>query len=167
MSNQAQTQQSKFFDLHTKGIGYLSRIREVKPKKGDSFWACSIGALRGSSDKPEYTYFDCRISGAEANKLIRRCVEAVDADKKVLIGFTVGDIYTETFTFEKGEKKGQTGASLKGRLLYVSFIKVDGKEVYKAESKPENAETPAPEQAKARPEEQVAETAEEAEEAFA
>jgi hypothetical protein len=166
MSNQAQTQQSKFFDLHTKGIGYLSRIREVKPKKGDSFWACSIGALRGSSDKPEYTYLDCRISGAEALKLVQRCAKAVEADKKVLIGFTVGDIYTDTFTFEKGEKKGETGVSLKGRLLYVAFIKVDGKEVYKA-AKQENADTPtpAPEQAKARPEEEA--TANEAEEAFA
>jgi Protein of unknown function (DUF3577). len=130
------TNTTKYFDLHTRGIGYVNRIREVKPKKGDSFWACTIGALRGSVEEAEYTYFDCRISGAEANKLIRRCEEAVNAEKKVMIGFTIGDIYPETFVFEKGKNQGQTGVSLKGRLLFVSFIKVDGEEVYKA-AKPE------------------------------
>lgn len=131
------TNTKQFFDLHTRGIGYVNRIREVTPKKGDAFWACTIAALRGDSDKAEYTYIDTRISGAEAIKLIRRCNDAVEAKKKVLIGFTVGDIYPEAFTFEKGEKKGQTGVSLKGRLLFISFIKVDGEEVYKAPSKSE------------------------------
>lgn len=168
MSNQAQT---KYFDLHTSGIGYVNRIREVKPKKGDSFWACSIAALRGTSEQPEYTNIDCRVNGAEAIKLIRRCEDAVNAEKKVLIGFTVGDIYPETFTYQNGQKKGEIGVCLKGRLLFVSFIKVDGKEVYKAPqraAKTENTEAPAPTQAKAQPEaEDSAEAnAEEAEAAF-
>ncbi len=124
---------TKYFDLHTRGIGYVNRIREVTPKKGDAFWACSIAALRGDSESTEYTYIDCRVSGAEATKLIRRCEEAVNANKKVLIGFTVGDIYPELFT--KGEKKDQPGVSIKGRLLFVSFIKRDGEEVYRAPQK--------------------------------
>ena len=47
MSNQ--NAQPKYFNLHTSGIGYLSDIREIKPKKGDAFWACRIAALTGSS----------------------------------------------------------------------------------------------------------------------
>ncbi|MDR0770549.1 MAG: DUF3577 domain-containing protein [Burkholderiales bacterium] len=158
--NQAQT--TKYFDLHLKGIGYLNRIREVKPKKGDSFWACSIAALRGNSDKPEYTNLDCHINGAEALKQIRRCVNAVEADKKVLIGFTVGDIYPETFEFKNGARKGEEGICNKGRLLFVKFIMIDGKEVYRAqreENSADNTDAPAPAQAEAQPEKEAEETA--------
>jgi hypothetical protein len=56
----------------------------------------------------------------------------VDAGKKVLVAFRIGDIRTEAFTYEKGEKKGQAGASLKGRLLFLNWIKVDGETVYEA-----------------------------------
>lgn len=129
--NNAKT--TKYFDLHLKGIGYVNRIREVTPKKGNPFWSCSISALRGTTDSVEYTNLDCRISGNDAQKLIRRCEKAVSADKKVLIGFTVGDIYPEIFEYKQGKRKGETGLSIKGRLLFVSFIKVDGDEVYRAE----------------------------------
>ena len=42
--------EKSYFDLHITGLGYLNRIREVKPKKGDSFLACDIAALNGPSD---------------------------------------------------------------------------------------------------------------------
>ena len=48
MSNQKA--KPNYFNLHTSGIGYLSDIREIKPKKGDAFWACRIAALTGSSE---------------------------------------------------------------------------------------------------------------------
>ena len=35
-------------------------------------------------------------------------------EKPVLIGFKVGDIYPEVFTFDKGDKKGQQGVSKAG-----------------------------------------------------
>lgn len=147
MTNQTQDQATKYFNLHTSGIGYVNRIREVKPKKGDSFWACNVAGLRGSEDNVDYTYFDCRVSGTEAIKLIKRLAKTIEKAKaegkedknlpKILIGFTIGDIYTETFLYESGNKKGETGVTLKGRLLHISLIKVDGKEVYKAPSKEE------------------------------
>jgi hypothetical protein len=116
-------------------LGYLNRIREVTPRKGESFLACDIAALNGPSDAPEYRRFDVRVSGTEAQHLIRRCSEAVEADKKVLIGFRLGDLWTDTFTYTKGERAGQPGISLKARLLFVQWIKVDGEMVYKAEPK--------------------------------
>ena len=124
-----------FFNLHITGLGYLNRIREVTPRKGESFLACDIAALNGPSDAPEYRRFDVRVSGTEAQHLIRRCSEAVEADKKVLIGFRLGDLWTDTFTYTKGERAGQQGVSLKARLLFVQWIKVDGEMVYKAEPK--------------------------------
>ncbi|MFZ5459348.1 MAG: DUF3577 domain-containing protein [Pseudomonadota bacterium] len=69
---------------------------------------------------------------AEAQKLVRRCKEAVDAGKKVLVSFKIGDIWTDPFIYQNGDKKGQPGAQLKGRLLFIGRISVDGEEVYRA-----------------------------------
>ena len=135
------SEKSNFFDLHITGLGYLNRIREVKPKKGDAFLACDIAALNGPSDAPEYRRFDVRVSGSEAQHLIRRCAPAVEAERKVLIGFRLGDLWTDIFTYTKGKNEGKPGVSLKARLLFVSWIKVDGQLVYKAEPKA-SEETP-------------------------
>lgn len=140
-----QSNEAKFFDLHTTGIGYLNRIREVKPRgKGKPFMAVTVAALRGSMDDAEYSYIDCNVVGAEAEKLIRRSLAAVEAGKKVLVSFRIGDIWTDAFTYEKGDKKGQPGASLKGRLLFIGWIKVDGATVY--EAKPKDSAEPLPAQ---------------------
>lgn len=124
-----------YFDLHVIGLGYVNRIREVKPRKGEPFLACDIAALNGPSNEPEYRYFDVRVSGVEAQHLIRRCDDAVKAERKVLIGFRLGDLWPDLFTYTKGKNQGNPGVSLKARLLFVSWIKVDGKLVYKAEAK--------------------------------
>jgi hypothetical protein len=123
--------EKSYFDLHTTGIGYLKRIREVKPKKGEPFLACDIAALNGASDDVSYVRFDVRVSGKDAQHLVRRCIGAVKADKKVLIGFKLGDLWTDIYT----RKNGEQAVSLKARLLFVSWIKIDGKDVYKAEPK--------------------------------
>lgn len=145
--------EKSYFDLHINGLGYLNRIREVKPKKGDAFLACDIAALNGPSDNVSYVRFDARVSGFEAQHLIRRCTDAVEAEKKVMIGFRLGDLWTDTFIYSKGKRAGEQGVSLKARLLFVSWIKVDGELVYKAESKTTDdaagEEAPAPSSAPA------------------
>ena len=115
-SSQASSQPS-YFNLHVEGVGYLNRVRTVKPKKGQEFLACTVAALRGSDSDVSYTKFDCRVSGAVA------------ADKAVIIGFRIADIYPEMFTFEKGDRKGQPGVSIKGRLLRIKFAKVNGEPI--------------------------------------
>ncbi len=124
-----------YFDLHVSGFGYVNRVREVKVKRGEPFWACDIAALHGATDDTQYTYFDCRISGSEAEELIKRYEKTITDGKKVLIGFKLGDLYAETFVYEKGKKQGETGVSLKARLLFISWIKVDGETVYMAPRK--------------------------------
>lgn len=120
----------RYFDLHTTGVGYLSRVREVKVKKGEPFLCVDVSALRGTSDAVEYTRFDCRVSGEEAISVINRLKADIESKKKVLVGFKVGDLYAETFVYEKGDKAGQTGISLKAHLLRLTFAKVDGVLVY-------------------------------------
>jgi hypothetical protein len=136
-----------YFDLHIDGVGYVNRIREVTPKRGAPFLACEVAAIVGPVDAVEYRRFDVRVSGTDAQHLIRRCEQAVKDEKKVLIGFRLGDLWTDIFKYSKGPKEGETGVSLKARLLFVSWIKVDGEFVYKAEPKATDSvaeETPAP-----------------------
>jgi len=130
MSEKAQsaTQQS-FFNLFVEGVGYLNRVRTVTPKKGQEFLACTVSALRGSTDDVSYTKFDLKVSGAEAQKIVKLLEPDVADEKPVLIGFKIGDIYPELFTYENGEKKGQTGVCIKGRLLRIKFAKVNGEPV--------------------------------------
>ena len=114
-----------FFDLHVEGIGYLNRVREVKVKKGQ-FWACSISAIRGDANDVDYTKFDVRVIGSEAREFVKRLKPEVDAKKAVIVGFKLGDIYPEKFVYENGDRKGEVGMVIKGRLLKVRFAKVDG-----------------------------------------
>ncbi|MGB5670086.1 MAG: STY4534 family ICE replication protein [Sedimenticolaceae bacterium] len=120
----------KYFDLHTTGLGYLNRVREVTPKEGSPFWSVSIAALRGSVDDVQYTHFECRVSGQQAQKLVRQLKPAVEGKLKVLVGFTLSDLFAEAFTFKNGDKAGETGVGLKARLLRISWAKVDGQPFY-------------------------------------
>ena len=124
---------NEYFDLHTSGVGYLNRTREVKTP-GGNFLACDIAALRGSKDNVQYTRFDCIVRGKKASSVIETLMPEVAADKAVLIGFTIGDTYAETFTYSSGDNAGETGVSLKSRLLKITWAKVDGKTVYSARS---------------------------------
>ena len=130
MSEQSQqTSQPSYFNLHVEGVGYLNRVRTVKPKKGQAFLACTVAAMRGSTEDVGYTKFDCRVSGSDAQTIVKQLEGDVTAEKSVIIGFRIADIYPETFTYEKGERQGQTGVSIKGRLLRVKFAKVNGESI--------------------------------------
>ena len=125
MSNES----NKYFDLHTTGIGYLNRVREVTPKEGKPFLAISLAAIHGSVNKIQHTYFECGVYGALANSIVRGLMPAVEDGSKVLIEFTLSDLKADTFTFKQGDKAGQTGVNLKARLIQISRAKVDGEPV--------------------------------------
>jgi hypothetical protein len=123
----------QYFDLHVTGIGYLGRAREVPVRRGEPFLAVEINALHGAADQVEYTRFDCRVAGAEAQELIQAYRSTInDRDAKVLAGFRLGDLYPDVFTYRAGEKAGQTGVSPKARLLKIQWLKVDGEMRYTA-----------------------------------
>lgn len=123
MSNDERT---KYFDLHTTGIGYLSRVREVTPEGGDPFLGITIAALRGSVGNVQYTHFECSVSGRKAQATVRELRSAVEGKLKVLIGFTLSNLHAESFTYQNGDKAGQPGVRLKARLLRIAYVKVDG-----------------------------------------
>lgn len=61
---------SDYFNLHATGIGYLRRARNVTPDNGDTYLAVAIAALRGRRERHQYTYFDCIVSGHQAQAII-------------------------------------------------------------------------------------------------
>jgi hypothetical protein len=129
---------NEYFDLHVTGLGYLRRARLVKPKQGqrfNPFWAVEVNAFHGRSDSVNFVYFDCRVSGEEACKVIQDLESNINnKDRKVLAGFRIGDIVPDTYV--KGD---ETRVSLKGRLLRLGWVKVDGEVVYTA-PQPTNAD---------------------------
>ena len=119
-------QEAKYFDLLTTGLGYINRVREVTPEEGNPFLSVTLAALRGSADNAQYTHFECRVAGKQAKAVVRELQAAVEGDQKVLFSFTLSDLYHESFTYKKGDKAGETGISLKARLLRIGWAKIDG-----------------------------------------
>ena len=112
--------EKSYFDLHTSGIGYIQRVREVPVRGGrraQPFLACTIAALVGSAKDPSYRYFDVKVSGAEAKKLVERYIGVDDPKQRPLVRFRLGDLWGDAYIRDKGEQKGQAAASLKARLL--------------------------------------------------
>ena len=136
-------------ELITRGIGYLNRPKDVIPKDGDPFLSCSIAALAGPVDEPDYRYFDTIVATPEAEHLARRCVQAIEGDRKVLIAFRLNDMKIDPYIRTKGEHAGEPAASLESTLVHIGLIKIDGTQVYptsqaKAEAPPVE-DVPAPE----------------------
>jgi hypothetical protein len=119
-------QKAKYFDLLTAGLGYINRVREVTPEVGNPFLSVSVAALRGSADSARYTHFECRVAGRQAKAIVQEIRAAIEGDHKVLVGFTLSDLYAEAFTYKKGKKAGETGISLKARLLRIGWARIDG-----------------------------------------
>lgn len=144
MSDQAHSNtaapEKEYFDLHTQGCGYLSRIRWVNPRKGGGrqgkpFLACAINALHGDTTDPSYSYFDVRVTDDACVDLVQSLQEDVDAGRKVFVAFKIGDIYPHSYTTEvKDKTTGQVTqeprAIIKGRLFLLSHVKVDGETTY-------------------------------------
>ncbi|CAM5208942.1 MULTISPECIES: DUF3577 domain-containing protein [Alcaligenaceae] len=119
-------------ELTTHGIGYLNRPKDVTPKAGDPFLSCTIAALTGPVDEPEYRYFNTIVASPDAEHLVRRCVQAIEGDSKVLIAFRLGDMKIDPYIRTKGERAGEPAASLESTLIHIGLIKIDGTQVYPA-----------------------------------
>ena len=123
--SQSTSNEKSFFDIHTNGTGYIQRARLVPAKSGrksQPFLACTIAALVGPAVNPTYRYFDVRVSGAEAKKLVQGYIGVDDPNKRPLVRFRLGDLWVDPFLRPKGSRKGEAAASLKGRLLKAELL---------------------------------------------
>lgn len=144
MSNPSPAEETKYFDLHVNGIGYLGRVREVKPKRGAPFMACSINAFRGQAGAVEYTKFDVKCTGRNTAEIVRLLEPMINAKKRVIVGFRVADIYPDSYVAKGGAREGEMIIELKGRLLKISFAKCDGEPVDLSQFADPPAETDVP-----------------------
>jgi hypothetical protein len=123
--------ETKAFDFIAEGLGYLNRIREVKTSgKAKSYLACTINAMMGTTDAVQYVAIDCRVVGKLAMQSVRQLKADVDARRKVIVAFRVGDIKPDFYTYKDrttGEQRD--GQGLKARLLQITLAKVDGQKV--------------------------------------
>lgn len=97
--------EKSYFDLHTSGIGYIQRVREVPVRGGrraQPFLACTIAALVGPARDPSYRYFDVKVSGAEAKKLVQRYIGVDDPKQRPLVRFRLGDLWGDVYIREIG-----------------------------------------------------------------
>lgn len=139
----AELKSNESHELITRGIGYLNRVKEVNP----SILACTIASLSGPVDDPEYRYIDTLVDDADAAHLVRRCMPAVEEDKKVLIAFRLNDMVADPYIRTKGEKAGEPGATLESKLIHIAMIKIDGEVAYSAKAEADVSEdAPAPEE---------------------
>ena len=114
-----------YFDLHTEGYARLQRVREVPVRGGrraQPFLACTVAALVGSAKDPVTRYFDVKVSGADAKKLVESYIGVDDPRQRPLVKFRIGDLWGDAFMRTSGDRKNQPAASLKGRLLKAELI---------------------------------------------
>lgn len=142
----ASSEEKAFFNFHASGVGWMNRVRLVTPKRGEPFLACAITALHGAVDDPARSYLDLRVSGDEAQRLVGRVQKHLEKDAKVFVSFKAGDLYPHVYERQNRETgKSETAALIKGRLLSLQSITINGKKVWPAEAC-ENAPAPAPAQ---------------------
>ena len=122
----SQDNQTKYFDLHITGIGYVNKVRHITPEQGNPFWSVELTALHGAADNVQHTYFDCIVSGEEAKDLVGQLQFVVEAGSKVLAGFKLSDLSTAPFLYKQGPRTGEPGVRLRSRILRFDWIKVDG-----------------------------------------
>ncbi|MGE4501114.1 MAG: DUF3577 domain-containing protein [Hydrogenovibrio sp.] len=130
------TQSNEYYDVHVNGFAYLSRIREVKPVNGQRFvpfYSVTIAFCRGkvnpnkeAGEQREYTYVDCTIVNKDVCEVLKPYMDSINRKDSSVYGvFTVGDIYPEAYTSD-----GEVKASIKGRLVGMKSLSVNGELVY-------------------------------------
>lgn len=133
LGNPTEQPKKNYFNIHTNGIGRVTRVRTV-PSKGKPFLACTIEAFAGKGGngyKPKSRYFEVNVAGEKALSIIPQIEKYANSEQhKVYIGFCVSDLWSKIYERDND----QQGICTKGRLLYVDWVKVDNQLVYQVEN---------------------------------
>lgn len=124
------TTSSNYIDLHTTGIGYLSRVSEVIPKgrKRDTFTRCTINAMHGDKEELKYTRFDVVARSEQALGVLQQFQDhANDQNLQLMVQFKIGDIVPTSFMQTQGKNAGQLQLTLQGRLLLINRVWIKNK----------------------------------------
>lgn len=127
MTTNANQNQSNYFNIVARGVGYVSRVRKVGGGKGKSayaYTALSINALRGDGDAPEYTRFELEPKSAQAKAVVEWLMSQDIKDGKVLMSFDCGDLSPYSYSYQDKDY-----SAIKARLLKVLSLKIDGEAI--------------------------------------
>ncbi len=144
-TNAAALIQKEYFDPCFSGEGYLSRIRQVKPKGAKPYFAVAVSFPKGKrkledGEKREYLYLDCNVEGESALDLIKKLGWVVDQDQNASIWcsrINIGDLWLDQYP---DKNTGLPKPCLKGRLLFLGSIWVNGEVYYQHVSKKQLAQ---------------------------
>jgi hypothetical protein len=127
-----------YYDIYVSACGFLNRLRTVEHSDGQSSLVCTFAALRGAKgERAQPTYFDAKIVGDRTKALVEQFRNVInDRTRQVFVSVRLSDIYVKPFVRQKGERKGESGYSLKTRLLVVESLAVDGVFAYRRKDDP-------------------------------
>ena len=106
---------AQFFNLHTSGMGQLTRARKIEPARGKPYMAVDIISQRGDSKQR----FSANAVGEPAMETLNDALWRINSGQYPMVKFNLGDLMPTPFTYQQGEKAGQTGLALKSRLLHI------------------------------------------------
>lgn len=122
--------QRRAYDVITSGVAYLNRVRWVPVRKGQPYLACTVNAMMGVDNDVTYVSYDCNVVGEVAREVVGMLTDDVNDKAKVIIGFRIGDAKPEMFEFpDKATGEMVQRLGMKGRLLQVTFAKVNGQRI--------------------------------------
>lgn len=130
--NAASTNGAQYFDFVTRGIGLVSRIRDVSgngkgPRRASTpsvYCQISVPLDPQGTPNARWTSFDVRVCGPVCNDLINSLREQVATGKRPRIEFSIGDVYADTYEKETPQGLKPVGM-LKGRLINAALASVD------------------------------------------
>ena len=127
---------SNYYNVSITGFGYINNICEVNPS-GKPYLICDIALLSGELKRDystlDKTYFKATVVGSKVKAAFRKHFNADGFIKSPKVPVTalvrLSGLEAETFTFQNGERAGQTGISLNTRLLGITWLKIGNKVV--------------------------------------
>ena len=122
------------FNLIIAGFGYINRVREVAPQGAQPYLCADVALMEGVAKDGDYssvnkTRLSCIVKGKEAQEIIRTHFTGPDGQVgspgvPVVASMQLGGLQPDTFTYQKGERAGETGVSLRSSLLKISWLKI-------------------------------------------
>jgi len=144
------TQPSGYYSPIFTSLGWLNKVRFVDGHKGKPFWSASIVCPRGSYEDYDTELVQTIVKGEQAIELIDKYFDAInDPESKITIVTNIGDLRPDSYV----DGEGNTCLVMKGSLLRIRYMKVNGEVVYREEGQEEDQpQADAPKASKRQPE---------------
>lgn len=125
--------QSRWFNVHTEGLGYLSNIRMIPAQPGQKeFMACDFSMLEGDPSNPSRQHISLSVPSDHAANILEMFKSAADEGVTCFAGVRLAKLCAKPFASDDGELSVRYNA----RLIKLMYLKV-GDQVISLGSKTE------------------------------